>query len=206
MDIKVKLIPETNLNYTGYSMTPTHITIHNTGNTEPTADAKAHNQWLYDGGFLTNGQRASYHYNVDKSCVWQSLPETVGGYHAGEKAMQCSIGVEICMNSAPDFRAACIIAAELTANLMYKWKIPLANVVTHKHWTGKICPQWLLEKKHGTSWEWFINSVSDFYATIDRTIYTVQIGAFFDKNNAENFRKQAVENGYKDAFIFEKKL
>ena len=45
---------------------------------------------------------------------------------------------------------------------MYDLNIPLSNVVTHKHWTGKNCPRLLLN-----DWDRFKQQVKDIYNSIE---------------------------------------
>ena len=50
------------------------------------------------------------------------------------------------MNKGIDQEAANRKAATLTAILMYALNIPLENLVTYKHWSGKNYPRLLLNK------------------------------------------------------------
>lgn len=137
-------------NVPGRSMTPKYITVHNTANSSKGADAKMHARYQKNG---SGGRQASWHYQVDDKEIWQSLEDTQQGWHAGDgqgSGNTESIGIEICENSDGDFNKAVANAQSLIKHLMDKHNIPLKNVVTHKHWSGKNCPRLLLN-----SWDKF---------------------------------------------------
>lgn len=138
-------------NVPGRSMVPKFITVHNTANASRGANAKMHARYQKNG---SGGRKASWHYQVDDKEVWQSLEDNQQGWHAGDgggKGNTQSIGIEICENSDGDFNKAVANAQWLIKHLMDKHKIPLKNVVAHKHWSGKNCPRKLLG-----SWDGFI--------------------------------------------------
>ena len=92
-----------------------YITIHQTGNPRPTADAHAHARWL------AREAPYSWHATIDDREVWQSLDWGEQGWHAGDGAggpgNTTSIGLEICMHEGIDAPAADLNAAWLTAQL-----------------------------------------------------------------------------------------
>jgi N-acetylmuramoyl-L-alanine amidase len=73
-----------------------------------------------------------------------------------------SIGCEVCENDDGDLAKAEDNAAELIANLMQQYGIPIDNVVPHQHWSGKYCPDKILPH-----WGEFIAKVQ---ASYDRLI------------------------------------
>ncbi|MER3124516.1 N-acetylmuramoyl-L-alanine amidase [Bacillus pumilus] len=135
-------ISKGNKNRPGNYMKPLFITVHNTSNTSKGADAASH------AAFVKRSSTAvSWHYTVDENVIYQHLPLNENGWHAGDgrgKGNMKSIGIEICENSDGNFEKAVENAQWLIRQLMQDQGIPLANVVPHKHWSGKECPRKLL--------------------------------------------------------------
>lgn len=151
------LIPLGRKNRPGYPNPCNYITIHNAGNFNKGADAKAH------AGYLSNtSDVVSWHYTVDNSIAYQHLPDEETGWHAGDGTggigNRRSIGIEICVNPDGDLLKATDNAAELTAYLMKKHGIPLENVKQHNHWSGKNCPS-ELRAGRPYSWQVFLRKV-----------------------------------------------
>lgn len=143
MNIKQDLIPKSNRNRPGTKINPTYITVHETANTSTGADAESHARYVK--GQAAIDRSVSWHYTADDSVIIQHLPDNERGWHAGN-GNGSSIGIELCVNSDGDFQQTKRNAAALIQRLMKKHNIPLARVVTHKHWTGKNCPARLLNE------------------------------------------------------------
>ena len=142
---KGKVIP-------GTSMTPTSITIHNTGN----IGATAQNNHNYMRNLNKSGDRtASWHFTVDDSKVIQAIPYNQKAYHAGTASgNNSSIGIEICMfNDASRQKKCYDNAIALVKTLMSATGI--TSVKRHYDWSGKNCPAWLISGKFGYDWNWF---------------------------------------------------
>ena len=143
-----------------YPMTPTYITVHNTA-----MDASAANEISY---MINNNAEISYHYAVDNLEAVQGLPLNRNGWHAGDGANgtgnRHSIGVEICYSASGGtrFNQAENNAAQLIAKLMKQFNIPLANVRTHQHWSGKYCPARTLDN----GWQRFLDIIFAQYQSI----------------------------------------
>ncbi|MED4799128.1 N-acetylmuramoyl-L-alanine amidase [Bacillus atrophaeus] len=147
------IIPKGNNNRPGYSMNPTYITVHNTANTAAGANAKMHARYEKNPNTAT-----SWHFTVDEKEIYQHLPLNENGWHAGDgngNGNRKSIGIEICENSDGDFEKAVANAQWLIKKLMKEQGISLANVVPHKHWSGKQCPRKLLDR-----WDSFKSGIS----------------------------------------------
>ncbi|MGM8213930.1 peptidoglycan recognition protein family protein [Virgibacillus sp. W0430] len=131
----------------GYTMIPKYITVHNTANTSKGANAEMHSRYLLNGA---SGRSVGWHYTVDDQGIYQHLPTNENGWHAGDgsngKGNRQSIGIEICENKDGYFEKAIKNAQALIKQLMQEHNIPLSNVVTHKHWSGKNCPRLLLHR------------------------------------------------------------
>lgn len=133
----------------------TSITVHETDNTNPKADASAHARLQYNG----NPRKASWHYQVDDKEIVQSFPDDTKCWAGGDGtngASQNSIHVEICVNPESDFTKAKANTQKLIAHLMDKHNIPLSRVYQHNHWSGKNCPRNL--RKSG--WREFVNGIN----------------------------------------------
>ncbi|PRS09644.1 N-acetylmuramoyl-L-alanine amidase [Bacillus atrophaeus] len=137
-------IPVGHNNRPGYAMDPSYITVHNTANTVKGANAVMHARYEKNPTTPT-----SWHFTVDEKEIYQHLPLNENGWHAGDgnrNGNRKSIGIEICENSDGDFEKAVANAQWLIKKLMKEQGISLANVVPHKHWSGKQCPRKLLDR------------------------------------------------------------
>ena len=135
------------------------ITIHNTGNTNRGANARAHASFLR-GNDAANAP-VSWHYTVDDVEVFQHLPDAETAFHAGDgngPGNTQSIGIEICENSDGNLLQATNNAVKLTAALCKKHGIPIENIVQHNRWSGKDCPS-RLRRNQPYSWTEFLNRV-----------------------------------------------
>ena len=159
MNILQDFIPVGRRNRPGRVNPMLFVTIHNTGNTRATANARAHANYL-KGNDAAN-RPASWHYTTDERDIYQHLPDNEDAFHAGDGAgngNRQSIGIEICMNSDGDLLGATDNAILLTAHLCGKYNIPIENVVQHNHWSGKNCPQ-MIRKHQPYDWETFLYKV-----------------------------------------------
>ena len=145
---KGKVIPNT-------KMTPTSITIHNTGN----IGAPAKNNHNYMKNCNKNGSRiASWHFTVDDKEIYQAQSTNYKCYHAGNATgNNTSIGIEICMfDDKERQKQAYLNAIELVKILMKYHGFTIDKVKQHYNWTKKDCPTWLRSSKFGYTWNWFI--------------------------------------------------
>ena len=128
-----------------------YITIHETANNAVGADAQAH------ANLQSNGNAATWHWQVDDKEAIKSFPHTVRCWHAGDgrgKGNYESIGIEICVNADGDFQKAVQHASELVKKIMQDEGISVSNVVQHNHWSGKDCPA-NLRNGRDISWSQF---------------------------------------------------
>ncbi|WEZ14193.1 N-acetylmuramoyl-L-alanine amidase [Bacillus subtilis] len=167
-------IPVGHNNRPGYAMDPAYITVHNTANTAKGASAAMHARYEKNPETPT-----SWHFTVDEKEIYQHLPLNENGWHAGDgnrgTGNRKSIGIEICENSDGDFEKAVANAQWLIKKLMKEQGISLANVVPHKHWSGKQCPRKLLDR-----WDSFKAGISGVSSSSPETkpgaTYTVKKG------------------------------
>ncbi|GHU59227.1 hypothetical protein AGMMS49975_26570 [Clostridia bacterium] len=166
MDIKRKIVPaglKNNPNKPLKSID--YITIHTTGNTAPNATAKMHADHQFGG----SGEReASWHYTVDKGEIWQSFEDNQMCWHVGNgDGNSRSIGIEICDNDKSKFVQACDNAAQLTAQLLKKYNLPIENVKQHNYWSGKDCPKEIRAGNWGVTWSGFLQKVRSYMDEIN---------------------------------------
>ena len=157
LNIVQDFIPVGNSNRPGKKMIPTLITIHNTDNSSAGANAAAHAK--YQKGADARKRQVSWHFTVDDTSVYQSLPINEIGWHtATTKGNNTSIGVEICMNSDLNVPKAYERAALLTAVLAFQngIKVP-SQIKQHHDWSGKDCPRVLRAKPNG--WADFLQQI-----------------------------------------------
>lgn len=135
----------------GTRITPTSVTIHNTGN--PTSTARGERAWLDNPTNLRSNNFASWHYVLDETTIVQAIPEHELAYHA-RQGNNSSIGIEICEsgNQAVVWRRA----VRFVASILKRYNWGTDRVKTHRDWTGKHCPRLLLPR-------W-----SEFLADIER--------------------------------------
>ncbi len=165
LNIIEDFIPRSHSNRPGRRLTPTHITIHNTGNANPGADAAAHARYVK--GPDARRRQVSWHYTVDDRAIYQSLPVNEVGWHAGPGNAK-SIGIEICMHAGMDEKAAYDRAALLVAVLAQQNGIPLTGrIVQHKHWGPKNCPVVLRGRPDG--WDQFLAKVKAAHAALHKS-------------------------------------
>lgn len=138
---RVALIPKGNRNRPGYPMQPQWITVHETANQNPGADAEAHRRFTHAGG---GPEGVSFHFVVDDHEVVQLLPLTENGWHAGDgpdgPGNRTSIGIETCVNSDGDWQKTLENLTRLLVALcrMYGWGPD--RITQHHRWSGKNCP------------------------------------------------------------------
>lgn len=148
--IKKQITPNKN-HYAGKNKKK-FITVHQTGNPKPGANAAMHAK------YMDNGSSETWHYTVDDTQAIQHLEHDVQAWHAGDKdgpGNTESIGVEACVNSDGNYKQTIKNTAETVRDIMAKEDIPLENVVQHNYWSGKDCPRQLRAAKDGISWNDF---------------------------------------------------
>jgi N-acetylmuramoyl-L-alanine amidase CwlA len=162
LNIVQDFIPVGHSNRPGRPLTPTYITVHNTDNPNPGADAAAHARYVK--GQDAQNREVSWHYTVDDRVIYQSLPVNEVGWHAGAGNSK-SIGIEICMHQGMNDARAYDRAALLVAVLALQNKIAVPDrIVQHNFWTGKDCPRVLRDRPDG--WSGFLAKVQSALAQL----------------------------------------
>jgi len=159
LGIIVDLLPSGFPTRPGTRIRPTTLTIHNTDNASPGADAQAHNRYIRGPDAVA--RQVSWHFTVDDNDIYQHLPINEAGWHAHAAANATSIGIEICMHSGMNEPAAYDRAARLCAFLGMQLGIAMPSGLRQHHdWTGKNCPRVLRGQTNG--WRTFLNLVASY--------------------------------------------
>lgn len=130
-----------------------YLVFHYTGNHGDTARSNA----FY---FASQVVKASAHYFVDDTSVWQSVDDlrvawsvggnryinSKGGSMYGVVTNTNSISIEMCGTGISLEASEKTIqnAMDLARDLMHKYNIPIQHVYRHYDVTGKSCPAWLV--------------------------------------------------------------
>lgn len=176
-----------------------YITIHQTGNTAVGANAQAHANLQSRG----NSRAASWHYQVDDKVAIQSFEDDAQCWHASDgkgDGNLNSIAIEICINLDGNYKKSVENGAKLTKYLMDKYNIPIENVKQHYDWYPKNCPAQIRAGKEGITWAKFLDMVKGSPVKKTEELLRVQLGAFGNKNNADNLLSKAKKH-WKDAFM-----
>lgn len=144
-----------------YEMKPEYITVHNTAN-----DASAENEVKY---MISNDNEVSFHYAVDDKEAVQGILTNRNSWNADDgvngTGSRKSIAVEICYSKSGGdrFIQAEKNTAQVVADLLHGWDLPLDRVKKHQDWNGKYCPHRTLDM----GWGRFLKMVSDAYYETD---------------------------------------
>ncbi len=128
--------------------------------------------------FKNNVVKASAHYFVDRTSVYQSVPDLTVAYSVGgKKYSDCkatgggsmygkitnanSISIEMCSDNGAISASTVNNAVALGKKLMKKYNIPLSRVFRHFDVNGKHCPGWNgWYGKDSSKWNSFLKKFS----------------------------------------------
>lgn len=119
-----------------------YIVVHDTGNRNKGADAKAHFNYFNSGDrqssadFFVDENGALKVNDYEKFYTWH-CGDGKGKYGITNKN---SIGVELCVNSDGDYNKTVKNAVECVKELMLKLNIPAERVIRHYDASRKLCP------------------------------------------------------------------
>lgn len=133
-----------------------YITVHQTGNTNPGADAQAHANIQTN----LNPRSASWHESVDDNIAIQSFPDDVKCWAATDGPSGTgntqSYHIEICINSDGDYVQAVENGAERVKAKMQEHGLDISRVRQHHDWYPKNCPAQIRGNKAGIDWNDFL--------------------------------------------------
>lgn len=134
---KGSAIPNTSIN-------PTEIAVHNTGNWD--VPSINYHKSLKRENALPNGRQASWHFAVDDKEIHQHIDTNKKAWAVGS-GNSVAISIEICMfKDKNKQKQAEDNAIALIKELMRTHSIPLSKIKMHKDYTGKYCPQVILDR------------------------------------------------------------
>lgn len=148
--VLVNLIPVSGLRRPQIKMDWETITVHNTGNTDSTAQNER--DWLTNP---SNTRQASWHYVIHEDQVIQAIPETEVAWHAGDgrgDGNMKSLSIEICESG--NFEESVQTAIIFIAEKLHSKGKGIEAVKRHKDWNGKNCPRLLIPV-----WGQFLNRI-----------------------------------------------
>ena len=191
MKIVDNLIPDGKYNRPGTKSVPKRICVHYTGDIGASADRLA----LF---FTTNpAAQTSSQYIVGMSGeVILCVPDNEIAYAAAGKNSG-TIHIEVCCKEeSGKFEEKSIDALnELVLYLMNRYSIGADNVVRHYDLTGKHCPAYYVDENR---WAALHERITTIKTT--KKLYRVQVGAFLNKENADNYAKKIRAAGF-GAFV-----
>lgn len=201
MQFRISLIPATNVNRPGTGLDAAvgnYITVHETANTDPGADAAMHENFTHGGG---GPETVSFHFVVDDHEAVQLLPLDEIGWHAGDGCddypdgvgaddIGCfaSVAIETCVNSDGNWNQTLANLEELCAMIVkgdnridwgdgrIKNKMSQDRIAQHNAWSGKDCPHQI--RAQGI-WQAVLNGVArDVGATTTQYAKPIPIPAW----------------------------
>jgi len=134
---------------------PRYIVIHETSIGTEKAPKYKNMEYYVNRLMFEHDSVVAYHYLCSDQEIMQFIPDFEVAYHSGTKLNYRSIGIERLVNEEINFFDALYNQAKLTATLMYKWGIPLRQVITHKNARiavgalPKECPARMLDFQYG---------------------------------------------------------
>lgn len=134
------------------------ITVHQTGNTSPGADAQAHANLQSN----LNPRDASWQYQADDKVIIQSFDDDIKCWAASDgrgPGNTESIHVELCINSDGDYAKTIDNGSALVRHLLDKYNLDISRVKQHRDWYNKDCPAQLRAGYKGITWSDFLNKV-----------------------------------------------
>ena len=134
------------------------IVIHDTANTNETANAEMHYR------YLQTNPGTSWHYTVDDNDIYQHLPNNRTAAHAGaSEGNNYGIGIETCINYGVDYNQVMRKTAKLTSELMKEYDLTLYSIRQHFFFSGKDCPHVM---RAANRWNEFLDLVAMEYLAI----------------------------------------
>lgn len=162
IEIQQKLVRDQTHHTYGGTNPCNYLTVHQTGNVRPGADAEGHADLQYFG----NVREASWHCTVDDHSAWQSYLDSRQCWHAGDgvgRGNTQSWALELCINSDGDYVKTIENGADVVRQKMLEHNIPITRVLQHNYWSsyGKNCPAQIRGNKEGIDWPDFLAMVLD---------------------------------------------
>lgn len=154
VEVVRRVLPRNASNTPQRTMDWQYITVHNTGNPRPGADALMHARWLESLAAGLAGE-PSWHYTVDQWRAVQHLEDDQAGWHASDgegPGNLASLGFELV--EVGDQQAVLRNAAWLIAQRLHAKGFGVGRLRQHHDWARdkKNCPR-LLRANGGAGWQ-----------------------------------------------------
>lgn len=188
--------------YEGYKMPNEQnilwIVVHESGMPRKGQNAELLAQLQYNNAFTSTSPReASWHYQVDEGKIYQSFDDSVVCWHAGDGTASYAtgnnngIGIEMCINDDGNYDGAMHMDAKLVAYLLHKYNLTMENVKRHYDFSGKICPNYMINTGR---WTEFLELVNREYMAYK--YYNEGVKITFTVTDEKNTPSQEVLNKY----------
>ncbi len=128
------------------------ITVHDTANTDPSASALSHANYLLNQAQI-NGAQVSWHYTIDDYDMYQHIPEGEVAWHAGDGSTlvgqsatylgggnRNAIAIEMNVGMGDDLYRIWQRTAKFAAEALVRHNLPREHIKFHQHFSGKHCP------------------------------------------------------------------
>ncbi len=132
------------------------VVVHDTASTGTGSGALSHANYLYNAALAGTELWVSWHYSIDDTFIYQSLPENERGYHAGDGSSlplnnnpyfgggnRNGIGIEMAVNDDGDMYRTWQRTAKLVVDILKRNNMPLSQKSYHNDFSGKDCPNTL---------------------------------------------------------------
>jgi len=132
------------------------VTVHDTANTDPSASALSHANYLLNQAQI-NGAQVSWHYTIDDYEMYQHIPEGEVAWHAGDGSTlvgqsatylgggnRNAIAIEMNVGMGDDLYRIWQRTAKFAAQTLVRYNLPREHIKFHQHFSGKHCPNALL--------------------------------------------------------------
>lgn len=132
------------------------VTVHDTANTDPSASALSHANYLLNQAAI-NGAQVSWHYTIDDHEMYQHIPEGEVAWHAGDGSTlvgqsatylgggnRNAVAIEMNVGMGDDLYRIWQRTAKFAAQALVRYNLPREHIKFHQHFSGKHCPNALL--------------------------------------------------------------
>lgn len=144
----------------GQTINPTDVVIHQTGCIDVDADRmyeslKNANSDPYAGTSYSQYRNASWTITVGYNKIIQNVPLNWQAYAQGtDYGNSTGISIEICMYTDKNKQRQAYLNAIELYKILKNYNEGL-GLKKHQDYSGKQCPEWLLEGRYGMDWDWF---------------------------------------------------
>ena len=179
------------------------IVIHDTGNNKIGATGLNHSNYIQN-----SNPGVSWHYTVDEEYIYQHIPDNEVAYHAGDGLRPTGtkwysnkynktnygggnlngIGIETCVYNGIDYLETIVTTAKLAAKLLYQYNLPIESLKKHYDFSGKNCPQVLINSYYFTEFR----NLTSYYLEAYKLFKDVDVEYICDENIKQYITKDGI--------------